>query len=157
MLVVDLSFNRRVWGIAAITPVLLFFVYILVRASQDTQWGGGTWETWLTARFGWDQALAHTVVFWLRKTIHFTGYGTISLLFWLYYYLWKFPKPGFLGVFSCVVIAAFDEYNQSLTSFRSGKPADVLLDICGAVVFYLGACWWLKRNETLRSKHDRRN
>jgi hypothetical protein len=154
---VNLSLKQRVWGIIALTPVLVFIMYILIHATQDTQWGGGFWETWLTARLGWTPGVAHTAVFWVRKTIHFTGYGGISLLFWLYYYLWKLPKPAFLGVLSCAAIASFDEYTQSLTSFRSGRPTDVLIDVCGAVVFYLGVGWWLKRNETSRANQDRRN
>jgi VanZ family protein len=151
MSILDLSYKQRVWGIIALTPVILFIMYILINATQDTQWGGGCWETWLTTRFNWTPEIAHIIVFWVRKTIHFTGYGTISLLFWLYYYLWRLPKPAFFGVLSCAVIASLDEYTQSLTSFRTGKPEDVLIDICGAVIFSLGVSWWLKRRKSVES------
>jgi hypothetical protein len=151
MSIVALSFKQRVGGIIALTPVLLFIMYILIHATQDQQWGGGFWETWLMNRFAWGPEVAHAAVFWVRKTIHFTGYGTISLLFWLYYYLWRLPKPAFFGVLSCAVIASLDEYTQSLSSFRTGKPEDVLIDVCGAVVFSLGVSWWLKRRKSVES------
>jgi len=62
------------------------------------------------------------------------GYGIIGLLSWRYFYLWGFKRPLRYGLIFTVMLAILDEYTQSLTTFRFGKPQDVLLDVIGASV-----------------------
>lgn len=79
----------------------------------------------------------------LRKTGHFTGYGTLSLLF---YRGWRCSSEilstyrhrlvDVIFSFACTfVVASADEYHQSFLPSRTGQPQDVLLDITGAAVF----------------------
>lgn len=87
----------------------------------------------------------------LRKTGHFVGYGTLSLLF----YRGRSRSAQILSrrrlrvldvAFSFVctlIVASADEYHQSFLPSRTGQPQDVLLDIAGAAVFLLLLQLWL--------------
>jgi VanZ family protein len=137
---------RRVWSIIGLTLVLVMIIGFLLQTSKDVRWGGGFWETWLWLHGRLTPAAAHQAVFWLRKTVHFLGYGSLALLFWWYFVLWGLRRRTPLwGLTATALVATFDEYNQALSNFRSGNPADVLLDCCGGVVFLLLGYWvWHK-------------
>jgi VanZ family protein len=84
----------------------------------------------------WD--LFHHII---RKTGHFVGYGTMSLL-WLRAWWLSLPRAGFLfdatfALLGTALVASADEFHQSFLPNRTGVPADVLLDCCGAVVLLL--------------------
>lgn len=138
-----MQFKTRISGIMVLTIVLVGVIGFLLHTSQDVHWGGGYWENWLRVRLGMQPVTAHLVVFWLRKSVHFIGYGVLTLLFGLYFYLWGLPKAAWWGLLGTAAVACFDEYNQSLSGFRSGQPADVLLDVCGGIVFTLIFYGWL--------------
>ena len=74
----------------------------------------------------------------IRKSGHFVGYGTISLL-WLRALWMSLPRAGFLldatlALLGTALVASADEFHQSFLPNRTGVPSDVLLDCCGAVV-----------------------
>ena len=129
--------KSRIVAIILLTPILAGIITFLFYTSVDTHWGGGYWEHWLSVRLQIEMESAHLVVFWLRKTLHFCGYGCLGLLFWLYFFLWRVRKnlDLALALLATIVIAIADEYQQSLSTFRSGKPEDVIIDILGAMVF----------------------
>jgi len=87
----------------------------------------------------------------LRKTGHFVGYGTLSLLFYLGRRrsgcVLSLRRPRLTDVaFSFVwtlAVASADEYHQSFLPSRTGVPQDVLLDIAGGTVFLLLLQLWL--------------
>lgn len=141
--------KTRIWSIIGLTLVLGGTIAFLVQTSTNVQWGGGFWENWLTKHLQLQPAVAHQIVFWFRKTTHFLGYGSFTLLLWLYFHLWGLRKSAAFGLIGAALVAAFDEYTQSLSSFRSGMPTDVVLDICGGIVFTLVTAWRLKQ----RRKH----
>jgi VanZ family protein len=58
----------------------------------------------------------------------------LGLLFWLYFHLWKVKKPVLWGIIAAILVASYDEYTQSLSSFRSGRIEDVILDSCGIMI-----------------------
>lgn len=132
-------------GIIGLTLVLVGVVAFLIHTSQNTHWGGGFWEAWLMRHFSLQPSTAHQMVFWVRKSIHFSGYGILALLFWLYFFLWRLRGAAVWGVVGAGTVAAFDEYIQSRSGFRSGQPQDVLLDICGGIVFAVLAAVYLRR------------
>jgi VanZ family protein len=87
----------------------------------------------------------------LRKTGHFVGYGTLSLLFYRgrrrsgrILSLWRprLTDVAFSFVWTLAVASA-DEYHQSFLPSRTGVPQDVLLDIAGGTVFLLLLQLWL--------------
>ena len=126
--------RSRIVALILMTLLLGLVVAFLLYSSEDPRFGGGFWEEWLAGHFHWPQALVAQLVFDIRKALHFLGYGVVGLLFWAYFYLWRLPYPQFTGLLATAAVASLDEYTQSLTTFRSGKPADVGLDICGAVL-----------------------
>ena len=139
-----MQFKTRVLGIVVLTIVLVGVISFLLHTSKDVHWGGGYWENWLRVHLGMQPATAHLVVFWLRKSVHFIGYGVLALLFGLYFYLWGLRKTAWWGLLGTAAVACFDEYNQSLSGFRSGQATDVLLDVCGGVFFTLTFYGWLR-------------
>jgi VanZ family protein len=85
----------------------------------------------------------------IRKTGHFIGYGTLSLLF---YRAWRltgdilhrrtFRIENVLYALACtLVVASADEFHQTFLPGRTGRPQDVLLDMMGACTLQL--LFWL--------------
>lgn len=75
---------------------------------------------------------------YLRKSIHFTGYGVFGLL-WLR--AWRLTVPRFhfiqdslLSLLGAGLVASADEFHQTFIPTRTGTPKDVLLD-CSGVAF----------------------
>jgi VanZ family protein len=76
----------------------------------------------------------------LRKTGHFVGYATLSVLL---FRSWRgtFPRLStrwclqwaVLGFVCTVLVAALDEFHQSFLPSRTGTFRDVLLDSCAAL------------------------
>jgi len=69
------------------------------------------------------------------------GYGTMGLL-WLRAWWMSVPRTAFLlkavlALAGTALVAALDEYHQSLLPNRTGVPSDVLLDCSGALVLVL--------------------
>lgn len=141
--------RKSILQITFFTLLLLTIILFLTYTSEDVRWGGGFWETWLGRHVQLGSAAAHQIVFWFRKTMHFLGYGALGILFWYYFYLWRINLCMWLGIGATAAVAVYDEYAQSLTGFRSGKPEDVALDICGALAICLAARWMRTK---LRSK-----
>ena len=88
----------------------------------------------------------------MRKTGHFSGYGTLSLLFYrgrrLSGQILSIHRPRLadaaFSLLSTVVVASADEYHQSFLPSRTGRPQDVLLDTAGAALFLLLLQLWLR-------------
>ncbi|HEY8464655.1 MAG TPA: VanZ family protein [Bacillota bacterium] len=137
-----MKYRTRFWSIIGLTLVLAGVTAFLVHTSKDVQWSGGFWEQWLRTHL---QLQSAEVVFWLRKTAHFLGYGSLALLYWVYFYLWGLRKTApWWGIVGAALVASLDEYFQSRSAFRSGQPTDVLLDISGAVIFTSVTTMWLR-------------
>jgi hypothetical protein len=73
--------------------------------------------------------------FYIRKTGHFIGYGTVSLGF-LRAGRSPWSTAG-LAILSTAVLATWDEWHQSFLPGRTSSPHDVLLDTCGALLAQL--------------------
>lgn len=129
------KFTLHRWvGILTLSIVLISIILFLLYTSESPSWGGGYWEHWVVRHLHWNRRFVHDLVFWVRKGCHFLGYGGIGLLNWAYFAQWGLKKPLPVGLGLTILIAVMDEYAQSFTTFRSGKPEDVLIDVCGAVV-----------------------
>ncbi len=100
----------------------------------------------------------------LRKIGHFTGYGTLDLLFRKAWHRSVRLYLGLLGsrllvgasalAVSCVfLVGSLDEWHQSFIPGRTSTRTDVLIDTCGALAFNLAffALRRYRRNRILRS------
>lgn len=85
---------------------------------------------------------------YLRKTGHFIGYGGVGYTFlraWLHtraragianLRVWRTECTA-LAILCTAMVASLDEFHQSFLPGRTGVPADVVLDTCGACVLSL--------------------
>jgi VanZ family protein len=84
----------------------------------------------------------------LRKTAHFWGYGFVSVVF---FRAWRMTfrlsraysavtaslRAAAIALLSTLALSSADEFHQSFLPKRTGSPFDVLLDMCGAVTCHL--------------------
>jgi VanZ family protein len=89
--------------------------------------------------------------FLIRKTAHFTVYGTLGCLAFL---AWRktLPAPqrwtwGWTGLAMTVVFvaASLDEFHQTFVPSRTGNSRDVLLDLVGALFFQIVIALFLRK------------
>ncbi len=83
----------------------------------------------------------HIVHFFIRKGMHFFGYGVYGML-WLRAWWHTLPNSSFaqdamLAILGCGIVASSDEFHQKFLSRRTGSPRDVLLDCAGALTLLL--------------------
>jgi VanZ family protein len=129
-------------NIILLTLMLALVILFLIYTSEDPRFSGGYWEKWLISHFNFHHpTTVHHVVYLIRKAMHFLGYGVLGLLFWFYFTLWRLRWSIWLGLGATSLVAVYDEYTQSLTTFRTGKPEDILLDVCGACI--VCALYWI--------------
>jgi VanZ family protein len=130
-----------------------FFGLVVISVESTSQLRGANTGRWLMDLCNsiWGQtdgstiATANTV---LRKMGHFTGYGTLGLLFRRGWYAslrqrWMGTRGGLRGaammlaVLSTFLVASMDEWHQRFLIGRTSSPYDVLLDTTGAILFNL--------------------
>jgi VanZ family protein len=77
--------------------------------------------------------------FFIRKSGHFVGYGTLGLLWLRAWWLTlaalrasSFWRSALLGWAGAALVASCDEWHQTFLPNRTGSARDVLLDCCGA-------------------------
>lgn len=140
----------------------LFFAWlpaaigVLVICTESTDYLSSAHTGSVLQRMSWWLGCCSHWNFWLvnhilRKTGHFIGYGILGLLF---YRGWRKsgtilsirrPRPvDAIFSFACtLVVASGDEFHQSFLPSRTGQPQDVLLDMCGVVMFLAALQLWL--------------
>ena len=75
----------------------------------------------------------------VRKVGHLTEYAILAML------LWRAVRAGtawtakmsilfLVTAAACAIFAASDEFHQSFIPSRTPSPADVMIDICGAII-----------------------
>ena len=108
-------------------PVLIWAALIL-SASNDS-FSSDESREWLEVLFG--RELPELVNHAVRKAGHVFFYGVLGAL------AWRADRrmQGALGV--VLLVAAIDEYGQSLSLTRTGTGWDVLLDLCSALLVIL--------------------
>jgi VanZ family protein len=129
------------WPVAAMVALILL---------ESTRWLGAN-ETSGPLRWLWERVFGPVsnhqwgfIHLCIRKSGHFVGYGMLGLT-WLRAWRLSLPRMRLLAdvalaVFGTAVIASCDELHQHFLPNRGGSPWDVLLDCCGATVFFLLAC-----------------
>ena len=96
--------------------------------------------------------------FFIRKSLHFLGYGAFGLL-WLRGWWLTLPRSSFmqdasLAVLGAGLIASADELHQRFLPSRTGSPWDVLLDCSGAIIVQLLIYAWLRIFRPKKLAHE---
>jgi VanZ family protein len=103
-------------------PVVLWAALILSAAND--QFSDKQTESWLDRLFGRVRPEVNAV---MRKSAHVAEYAVLSLL------AWRARRRLVVPLLICLAVACADESLQAMTVTRTGSPADVALDMCGAV------------------------
>jgi VanZ family protein len=113
----------------------------IVSAASSSYAGAGGMIHWVVSHLGFAPATAQTIVFFIRKTIHFSFYGFLGFATRT-----SAAKGGVapiesarFGFTSALLVASFDEMRQSTQPGRTGSFYDVLLDLTGAAAFLVVA------------------
>lgn len=127
------------------------FGLVVISIESTALMGGGNTGRWLAdlceSVWGYsDGSTIATANLVLRKVGHFTGYGTLSLLFRRGWHAslrrrWQGTRGGLraaamtLAVLSTFLVASMDEWHQAFLAGRVSSRYDVLLDTTGAILF----------------------
>ncbi len=151
----DLAINRshpnllRAWWPAAVWIGLIAIESTDAFSSRNTGIALYTLLSRLFAHLSFHAFLLFNHV--VRKTGHFVGYGTLSVLMlrgWRATLDRDNSQLGRTAIFSwlgTVFVATMDEWHQSYIPSRTGTWKDVVLDSFAGLVFLLIAYWWLRR------------
>jgi VanZ family protein len=96
------------------------------------------------------------VQFFIRKTGHLSEYAVLAILIWRAFRRgssWHLKMSILFGLalFGCAVFAATDEFHQSFVPSRTSSPADVMIDVLGAL-FGLTICIAVAQRKVLKEK-----
>lgn len=90
----------------------------------------------------------------IRKAGHVVGYGMFAVIYFRAYWLsfagwasqaFRRVDAHLLALMSTFVVASLDEWHQTFLPNRTGRFADVLIDMSGAIVFQLLVVAWSPR------------
>ncbi len=105
-------------------PVVLWAAVILSASNEafSAERSGG----WFRLLFGFD--LPYVIHVAIRKAAHVFEYAILAAL------AWRAHRGYIVPISIALAVAATDETLQGLTSTRTGTPADVILDVCAAII-----------------------
>ncbi len=138
---------------------MLAVVFGLFIAYASGPGGGPGWMSRMIEQiFGLgpeDWEVRSAILFWIRKTMHFVGYGSAAFCT-----AWAARKQGaslkaaiLAGYAWPLPLAVFDEWQQHSSPTRTGSPWDVLLDFCGMSIF-LFSFWLIWRNRSEQKENE---
>ena len=94
--------------------------------------------------------------FYIRKSGHVIGYGTLSILL---FRAWRATLPAMddtkwtmrwatIALLGTALVASLDEWHQSFIPSRTGRWQDVVLDTCAGILAQLLIfLWWMWRQK----------
>lgn len=100
--------------------------------------GGGPdpMVAWLRNHFQISEETAHTATIAIRKTLHFTVYGSLAgIACSLADLRFDVKKAATFGFACALLFASFDEFRQTTSPGRTGSVWDIGLDMAGASCF----------------------
>jgi VanZ family protein len=125
--------DRRLyaWGLA-----LVLMSWLVAYFSSPSGGSGGMIDAAMHL-FGLSAENAKTVVFVVRKSLHFSFYGLLGLAGFKWASASGAPirRAVLVGLSIALAHAAYDESRQTFFPNRTGSAWDVLLDLAGASVF----------------------
>lgn len=116
--------------------LLVFLVWMVAFFSSPSGSSGGMIRLAMRL-FSVARPEAEMIVLVVRKTIHFTFYGTMAAtaLRWFLALEVKRQRAFLCAILFALAVASFDEGRQSLFPDRTSSARDVLLDVAGATCF----------------------
>jgi len=111
--------------------------------------------------FGLDWERFETWHFFIRKSGHVIGYGTLSILL---FRAWRATLPAMsdvkwtqrwatIAVLGTTLVASLDEWHQSFLPSRTGRWQDVVLDTLAGIVAQLFVfLWWMRTRKSDRNR-----
>jgi VanZ family protein len=102
--------------------------------------------------FGLDWDRFEVWHFYIRKSGHVIGYGTLSILL---FRAWRATLPALdnvnwtfrwanIAILGTALVASLDEWHQSFIPSRTGTVRDVVLDTCAGVAAQVLVFFWWK-------------
>ena len=93
--------------------------------------------------------------FYIRKSGHVVGYGTLSILL---FRAWRVTLPvranvkwtfrwANIAILGTALVASLDEWHQSFIPSRTGTVRDVLLDTCAGIATQVLVLLWIRSLE----------
>lgn len=144
------TISNRTWGFVFV----LLVMFGLIAYFSSSQGGGSRMLTIMVDWLHIPSGFAEAILVPLRKTIHFSFYGSVGLTAWVVANRELKPSERGLrlmfGLFCALILASFDEARQSTQPGRTGAVTDVMLDMSGAIVFVALAEFALSRKRPQR-------
>jgi VanZ family protein len=105
--------------------------------------------------FGLDRDHFEVWHFYIRKSGHVVGYGTLSILL---FRAWRATLPAApnvhwsfrwanIAILGTALVASLDEWHQTFIPSRTGSVRDVVLDTCAGTAAQILVFAWLKFSE----------
>jgi VanZ family protein len=102
--------------------------------------------------FGLDSERFHVWHFYIRKSGHVIGYGTLSILL---FRAWRatLPSPNHvnwtfrwanIAILGTALVASLDEWHQTFIPSRTGTVHDVVLDTCAGIAAQVLVLLWIR-------------
>jgi VanZ family protein len=102
--------------------------------------------------FGLDWERFEVWHFYIRKTGHVVGYGTLSILL---FRAWRVTLPAMSGaqwtlrwakiaILGTALVASLDEWHQTFIPTRTGTVRDVILDTCAGIAAQVLVLLWVR-------------
>jgi len=102
--------------------------------------------------FGLDWDRFEVWHFYIRKTGHVVGYGTLSILL---FRAWRATLPAVnhvkwtlrwanMAILGTALVASLDEWHQSFIPSRTGTIRDVVLDTCAGIAAQVLVLLWVR-------------
>ena len=99
---------------------------------------------------GWERF--EVLHFYIRKSGHVVGYGTLSILL---FRAWRATLPALndakwtfrwanIAILGTALVASLDEWHQSFIPTRTGTVRDVVLDTCAGLAAQVLVFFWLR-------------
>ncbi len=99
---------------------------------------------------GWERF--EVLHFYIRKSGHVIGYGTLSILL---FRAWRATLPALndvkwtfrwanVAILGTALVASLDEWHQSFIPTRTGTVRDVVLDTCAGLAAQVLVFFWLR-------------
>lgn len=118
----------------------------IVSAASSAHAGASGMIDWVVSHFHLPEEIAHTIVFIVRKSVHFLFYGFLGLAACLSARIGRAGMHRLLeradawgatsfGMICTLFVATFDEARQTTQPGRTGSAYDVVLDLSGAAAF----------------------
>ncbi|HSH39001.1 MAG TPA: VanZ family protein [Chthoniobacterales bacterium] len=145
----------RYWLPVLAWMLLIFIASTDLMSAQHTSRFIGPFLRWISPNVSAETIAA--VQFGVRKAAHVTEYAILAaLVLRALHRGWDDVRwsRALVALATAISYAAVDEYHQSFVASRTGSPADVAIDACGAAIGVSIWCWAVSRRRGAARQHE---